>query len=184
MAEVWCIVGGSDGRDRYLAEELIHTGNSVAILKNDVSHLAMLVNAYGDAILPIEILDEGDEALAEALHHVEESFGQVDVIAVLLDPCTENEIEQVSTSLTKDRAGFAYAVEVLTSSLPGSTIVIVTGQLNASKDDQLRTRMLNAALEDRLRHAVPFTAQNNRTIDVIYVDDVPARLNTKGAAKR
>ena len=185
VAEVWCIIGGSDGRDRHLAEELIRTGSSVAMLKGDVSHLAMLVNAYGDAILPIEVRDGEDESLVEALRHVDESYGHVDAIAVILDPWTEDEptVENSTPSLTKDRAGLAHAAQVLTSSLPGSTIVLVTGQLNANEEEGLSTRMLNAVLEDRLRRSVPFTVQNSRTIEVLHVDDIAGRLEQNVAAQ-
>ncbi|MCP2032134.1 NAD(P)-dependent dehydrogenase (short-subunit alcohol dehydrogenase family) [Okibacterium sp. HSC-33S16] len=178
MSEVWCIVGGSDGRDRYLAEELIRTGNSVAILKNDVSQLAMLVNTYGEAILPIEIRDSGDEALVDALAHVEASYGHVDAIAVVVDWWPEGTDAQdpPDLSLTKRPAGFEHAAEVLAANLPGSRVVIVTGRMHASAEDRLTARMLNTVLEDRLRHAALSGAQAGRPIDVLHVADVSAQL--------
>lgn len=167
MSEVWCVVGGSDGRDRYLAEALIQSGHTVAVIKENVSDLAMLVNRYGDAILPIELRDAEEGSLLAGLDGVHDSLGPVDTIAVILEHWVgEDAVDLTSVPRPVERRLFA----LLAASLPGSAVVVVTGETDANEQDRLTTQMLNSALESRLRRVLSSLEQPNRALSVVAID--------------
>jgi NADP-dependent 3-hydroxy acid dehydrogenase YdfG len=55
MTKTWFITGTSKGFGRIFAEAALDRGDSVAASARDVSTLDVLVDTYGDAVLPLEL---------------------------------------------------------------------------------------------------------------------------------
>jgi hypothetical protein len=83
MAEVWCIVSDANEESRNLVELLLQERHQVAVIAPDVAPLALLVNTYADALLPIELTSPDLLSLTDAQWSIEENFGAVDVIALV-----------------------------------------------------------------------------------------------------
>lgn len=203
MSEVWCVIGGLDGRSGLVADALIARGNAVAIPSADVSSFAMLVNRHHDAVMPVETADAELDTLRDALDAIEESFGAIDVIAVippmqdlprsLPSPDRLRSISPRSTSASSDTTASTDAATARISATahtfvhlrPDASIVIVTGPAN--DDDAAREadlRVLNAALESRLRKAVAGTSRDRRQVCVATTTEIIRSAPPAGSEAR
>jgi hypothetical protein len=81
MSDVWSIISADGAGAQELAALLLAQRKEVAVISPDVGPFALLVNAHADAVLTAELRDPDLLALTEAAWSIEESFGQVDVIA-------------------------------------------------------------------------------------------------------
>jgi NAD(P)-dependent dehydrogenase (short-subunit alcohol dehydrogenase family) len=80
MSKVWFITGTSKGFGRIWAEAALERGDRVAATARDTATLDDLVEAHGDAILPIA-LDVTDKAAVDAaVARAHERFGRLDVV--------------------------------------------------------------------------------------------------------
>jgi NADP-dependent 3-hydroxy acid dehydrogenase YdfG len=83
MSEVWCIVSEDNVGGKALAEALLEEDQEVVVLSRDVEPFALLVNSYADAIVPAEVRENDAPTIAEALASIEESFPDIDVVALV-----------------------------------------------------------------------------------------------------
>lgn len=111
MSEVWCVVGGDDEDVTAFVDALIARGNKVAIPRHDVAPLAMLANRYGDSVLPLEMSDPSADALSRAVQVIDESYGQIDTLAVFTE--------------TPANKTFVDSVRHLAASCPSAELVLV-----------------------------------------------------------
>jgi len=80
MSKVWFITGTSKGFGRIWADAALERGDRVAATARDTATLDELVEAHGDAILPIA-LDVTDKAAVDAaVARAHERFGRLDVV--------------------------------------------------------------------------------------------------------
>ena len=80
MSKVWFITGSTRGFGRELVKAALDAGDAVAATARRPEHLAELVGAYGDRILPLR-LDVTDAAAAiTAIAAAQERFGRIDVV--------------------------------------------------------------------------------------------------------
>jgi hypothetical protein len=128
MAEVWCIVSDANEESRNLVELLVQERHQVAVIAPDVAPLALLVNTYADALLPIELTSPDLLSLTDAQWSVEENFGAVDVIALVgqaghaRDGQDDSEGHDDSESGTWARA----ARDFFAARWPDAEVVVVT----------------------------------------------------------
>jgi hypothetical protein len=158
MSQVWCVVSESSVVAETIADALVDAGHSVVIPRSDVSPLAMLVNRRHDAVLPIEILDS--DALSEVVAAIDESYGEVDVFAMVLDPAVPPHVAAVAKAF----AGLQ----------PQASLVLLTGTLDDDDTQQETQRMLNVALEARVRKAMSHGQAGPRHLSVVALSDLPA----------
>lgn len=76
----WFITGTSRGFGREWAEAALERGDRVAATARDVASLAPLVEAYGDAVLPIALDVTDRDAAFAAVAQAHEHFGRLDVV--------------------------------------------------------------------------------------------------------
>jgi len=153
MSQVWCVIGGADGRAELVASSLIDGGNDVAIPSHDVSGLAMLVSRYHDAVLPIELGDAELSTLEGALEAIEESYGAIDAFAIILD--------------AQMPAGVIAAGKALAQLRSEASIVLVTGSTTDDDEQRATQRMLNTVFEARLHKA----GLTQRRLSVVELSD-------------
>jgi NAD(P)-dependent dehydrogenase (short-subunit alcohol dehydrogenase family) len=80
MAKVWFITGSSRGFGRHWAEAALERGDKVVATARNPDSLSELVDAYGEAILPLQ-LDVTDRAADFAtITRAHEHFGRLDVV--------------------------------------------------------------------------------------------------------
>ncbi len=82
MAEdrIWFITGASRGFGKEFAKAALERGDKVAATARDTSAVDDLVEAYGDAVLPVE-LDVTDRANVDAaVSQAHEHFGRLDIV--------------------------------------------------------------------------------------------------------
>jgi len=157
MSQVWCVIGGEDGRAELVASSLIDGGNDVAIPSHDVSNLAMLVARYHDSVLPIELGDAELSTLEGAVDAIEESYGAIDSFAIIVDA-------QVP-------AGVIAAGKALAQLRPAASIVLVTGSVTDNDEQRETQRMLNTVFEARLHKVAPAEVMQQRRISVVELSD-------------
>jgi NAD(P)-dependent dehydrogenase (short-subunit alcohol dehydrogenase family) len=80
MSKIWMITGTSRGFGREWAMAALERGDSVAATARDTSTLQELVDAYGDAVLPISLDVTDRKADFAAVAHAHEHFGRLDVV--------------------------------------------------------------------------------------------------------
>ncbi|WP_213816637.1 SDR family oxidoreductase [Glaciihabitans sp. dw_435] len=105
---VWFITGASRGFGRVWAEAALSRGDRVAATARDVSTLSGLVDAYGDAVTPIQLDVTDREAVFAAVDGASGHFGRLDVIVNnagyghfgFIEELTETEVrQQMETNL-------------------------------------------------------------------------------------
>jgi NAD(P)-dependent dehydrogenase (short-subunit alcohol dehydrogenase family) len=80
VAKTWFITGASKGFGREWAESALERGDRVAATARDLATLQPLIDAYGDAFLPLQ-LDVTDRARDfEAVQKASEFLGTLDVV--------------------------------------------------------------------------------------------------------
>lgn len=79
-SKTWLITGASRGFGRVWTEAALERGDLVAATARDVSTLAPLVEAWGEAILPIELDVTDRDAAFAAVAKAHSRFGSLDVV--------------------------------------------------------------------------------------------------------
>jgi NAD(P)-dependent dehydrogenase (short-subunit alcohol dehydrogenase family) len=79
-AKTWFITGASRGFGRVWTEAALERGDKVAATARDVGTLATLVDAWGDAVLPIELDVTDRDAAFAAVAKAHRQFGSLDVV--------------------------------------------------------------------------------------------------------
>jgi NAD(P)-dependent dehydrogenase (short-subunit alcohol dehydrogenase family) len=108
MSKVWFITGASRGFGREWSEAALERGDKVAATARRPETLDPLVEAYGDAVLPLQ-LDVTDRAAGRAaVQQAAEHFGRLDVVVNnagyghfgMVEELTEKEVRaQLETNL-------------------------------------------------------------------------------------
>ncbi|TDV57438.1 SDR family NAD(P)-dependent oxidoreductase [Actinophytocola oryzae] len=80
MSRTWFITGTSKGFGREWAEAALERGDRVAATARDVDRIKPLVDAYGDAVLTLELDVTDREAVFEAVGQAVARFGGLDVV--------------------------------------------------------------------------------------------------------
>jgi NAD(P)-dependent dehydrogenase (short-subunit alcohol dehydrogenase family) len=80
LAKTWFITGASKGFGREWAEAALERGDKVAATARNLETLEVLVNTYGDAVIPIQLDVTDREADFEAVKKAADSLGQLDVV--------------------------------------------------------------------------------------------------------
>ncbi|MFT3875337.1 MAG: SDR family oxidoreductase [Propioniciclava sp.] len=105
---VWFITGASRGFGRVWAEAALDRGDKVAATARNLSTLDPLVEAYGEAVLPIQLDVTDRDAAFAAVAAAHERFGRLDIIVNnagyghfgLVEELTEQEVRaQLETNL-------------------------------------------------------------------------------------
>lgn len=156
--QTWCIAGGDDGADRQLADALLRSGNTVAIVGRNVAPFALLVDDYADAIMPVELTATTSEALAEVRQSIELNLGEVTHFGVLLGELGEGAVDEVAARLLgklagagKRRDGLGPAEYSQRSWPSGAQLILVRTPAGVASVDARAVE--NADLEARIRLA-------------------------------
>jgi NAD(P)-dependent dehydrogenase (short-subunit alcohol dehydrogenase family) len=80
LTKTWFITGASKGFGREWAEAALERGDKVAATARKLDTLEGLVDAYGDAFLPIQLDVTDRDADFEAVKRAANHFGQLDVV--------------------------------------------------------------------------------------------------------
>jgi NAD(P)-dependent dehydrogenase (short-subunit alcohol dehydrogenase family) len=108
MSKTWFITGASKGFGREWAEAALERGDNVAATARRPETLEALVDAYGDAVLPmqLDVTDRGDDF--DAVQRAAEHFGSLDIVVNnagyghfgMIEELTEDEVRsQIETNL-------------------------------------------------------------------------------------
>lgn len=76
----WFITGASRGLGRSFAQAALDAGDRVAATARDTSDLQALVDAHGDAVLPLELEVTDRDACFARVQEARERFGSLDVV--------------------------------------------------------------------------------------------------------
>ena len=77
---VWFITGASRGFGKEFAKAALERGERVAATARNTSDVDDLVEAYGDAVLPVRLDVTDRESVDAAVTHAHEHFGRLDVV--------------------------------------------------------------------------------------------------------
>ncbi|MFL5702900.1 MAG: SDR family oxidoreductase [Ktedonobacteraceae bacterium] len=80
MAKIWFITGASKGLGREWAEAALERGDKVAAIARNLKALNVLVDTYGDAVLPIQLDVTDRGADYDAVKRAADHFGKLDVV--------------------------------------------------------------------------------------------------------
>ncbi|NUO60838.1 MAG: SDR family NAD(P)-dependent oxidoreductase [Hamadaea sp.] len=80
MSKVWFVTGSSRGLGRQFVEAALSRGDRVAATARSTAGFGDLVEAYGDAVLPLSMDVTDRAAVFEAVKRAREHFGRLDVI--------------------------------------------------------------------------------------------------------
>jgi NAD(P)-dependent dehydrogenase (short-subunit alcohol dehydrogenase family) len=78
--KVWFITGASRGFGKIWAEAALKRGDKVAATARNTDDLADLVDAYGDAVLPLQLDVNDRKADFDAIKKAHDQFGQLDIL--------------------------------------------------------------------------------------------------------
>jgi NAD(P)-dependent dehydrogenase (short-subunit alcohol dehydrogenase family) len=80
MSKTWFVTGSSRGLGRAFVEAALSRGDRVAATARRTADLGALVDAYGDAVLPLALDVTDREAVFACVARAREHFGRLDVI--------------------------------------------------------------------------------------------------------
>jgi NAD(P)-dependent dehydrogenase (short-subunit alcohol dehydrogenase family) len=103
MSKIWLITGTSRGFGREWALAALERGDSVAATARDTSTLDELVEAYGDAVLPIALDVTDREADFAAVAQAHEHFGRLGVVVNNAGYGQFGMIEELSEAEARDQ---------------------------------------------------------------------------------
>src|SRR3954471_10603882 len=103
MSKIWMITGTSRGFGREWAVAALERGDSVAATARDTSTLDELVDAYGDAVLPISLDVTDRKADFAAVARAHEHFGRLDVVVNNAGYGQFGFIEEISETEARDQ---------------------------------------------------------------------------------
>lgn len=78
--KVWFVTGAARGFGRRWVEAALARGDKVAASVRNTDALAVLVDQYGDALLPITLDVTDRDAVFKAVKHAHQHFGRLDVV--------------------------------------------------------------------------------------------------------
>ena len=108
MTKTWFITGASKGFGREWAETALERGDRVAATARRLETLDALVEAYGDAVLPIQLDVTDKDADFAAVQKAADHFGKLDIVINnagyghfgMIEELTEDEVRaQMETNL-------------------------------------------------------------------------------------
>lgn len=80
MPKVWFVTGSARGLGRALVEVALGAGDRVAAMARHPERLQDLADAYGDALLPMQLDVTDHVSAARAVERAAETFGRIDVV--------------------------------------------------------------------------------------------------------
>jgi NAD(P)-dependent dehydrogenase (short-subunit alcohol dehydrogenase family) len=80
VTNTWFITGASRGLGREWAEAALERGDNVAVTARKLETVEALVDAYGDAVLPIQLDVTDRRADFEAVQRAADHFGKLDIV--------------------------------------------------------------------------------------------------------
>lgn len=152
MTKTWFITGASKGFGREWAEAALERGDKVAATARKLDTLDELVEAYGDAVMPIQLDVTDRDADFEAVKKAADHFGRLDVVVNnagyghfgMVEELSESDIrDQMETNLfgalwvtqaalpTMREQGSGHIIQV--SSIGGISAFPTVGAYHASK---------------------------------------------------
>jgi NAD(P)-dependent dehydrogenase (short-subunit alcohol dehydrogenase family) len=115
MSKVWFVTGSSRGLGRNFVEAALSRGDQVAATARNTASLDELVDAYGEAVLPLELDVTDKAAVFESVKRAEEHFGRLDVIVNNAGYAQVGAVEELAEQLGANLFG---AVWVIQAALP------------------------------------------------------------------
>src|SRR5712692_4633614 len=120
MAKIWFITGASKGLGREWTEAALERGDKVAAIARNLKALDVLVDMYGDAVLPIQLDVTDCRADFDAVKRAADHFGKLDIVINnagyghfgMIEELTEDELR------AQLEANFFGAVWVTQAALP------------------------------------------------------------------
>jgi NAD(P)-dependent dehydrogenase (short-subunit alcohol dehydrogenase family) len=103
MSKVWFITGASKGFGREFAKAALGRGDSVAATARNVDTLTDLVDAYGDAVLPITLDVTDNAAIDAAVAQAHDRFGRLDVVINNAGYGLFGAVEEISEQQLRDQ---------------------------------------------------------------------------------
>jgi NAD(P)-dependent dehydrogenase (short-subunit alcohol dehydrogenase family) len=103
MSKVWFITGASKGFGREFAKAALGRGDSVAATARNVDTLTDLVDAYGDAVLPITLDVTDNAAIVAAVAQAHDRFGRLDVVINNAGYGLFGAVEEISEQQLRDQ---------------------------------------------------------------------------------
>jgi NAD(P)-dependent dehydrogenase (short-subunit alcohol dehydrogenase family) len=103
MSKVWFITGASKGFGREFAKAALGRGDSVAATARNVDTLTDLVDAYGDAVLPITLDVTDNAAIVAAVEQAHDRFGRLDVVINNAGYGLFGAVEEISEQQLRDQ---------------------------------------------------------------------------------
>lgn len=120
VKKIWFITGASRGFGRHWAEAALRRGDAVAATARNPEQLKQLADAYGDAILPLQLDVTHRASVYEAVNRAHAAFGRLDIVVNnagygLFGACEESTEEQVRAQM---ETNFFGALWVTQAALP------------------------------------------------------------------
>jgi NAD(P)-dependent dehydrogenase (short-subunit alcohol dehydrogenase family) len=103
MPKVWLITGTSRGFGREFAQAALERGDQVAATARDIGTLSDLVDAHGDAILPLALDVTDKAAVGSAVAAAHDRFGRLDVVVNNAGYGLFGMIEEISEQQLRDQ---------------------------------------------------------------------------------
>ena len=120
MSKVWFITGSSRGLGRCFVEAALSRGDRVAAAARSTASLADLVDAYGDAVFPLELDVTHKAAVFEGVKRAADYFGRLDVIVNNAGYAQIGAIEELTEQQLRDQmeTNLFGAIWVVQAALP------------------------------------------------------------------
>ncbi len=120
MSKVWFVTGSSRGLGRNFVEAALSRGDQVAATARNIASLDELVDAYGEAVLPLELDVTDKAAVFESVKRAEEHFGRLDVIVNNAGYARIGAVEELAEHHLRDQleTNLFGAVWVIQAALP------------------------------------------------------------------
>jgi NAD(P)-dependent dehydrogenase (short-subunit alcohol dehydrogenase family) len=120
MSKVWFVTGSSRGLGREFVEAALVRGDRVAATARGSKGFVDLIDAYGDAVLPLEMDVTDKDAVFAAVARAKEHFGRIDVVVNNAGYAMIGAVEELSERELRDQVetNVFGAVWVLQAVLP------------------------------------------------------------------
>ncbi|OCK58715.1 SDR family NAD(P)-dependent oxidoreductase [Bradyrhizobium sp. LMTR 3] len=120
MSKTWFVTGSSRGLGRCFVEAALSRGDRVAASARNTASLDELADAYGDAVLPLELDVTDKVAVFESVKRAKEHFGRLDVIVNNAGYAQIGAIEELTEQQLRDQfeTNVFGAVWVIKAALP------------------------------------------------------------------
>ncbi|ANW01664.1 SDR family NAD(P)-dependent oxidoreductase [Bradyrhizobium icense] len=120
MSKAWFVTGSSRGLGRCFVEAALSRGDRVAASARNTASLDELADAYGDAVLPLELDVTDKVAVFESVKRAKEHFGRLDVIVNNAGYAQIGAIEELTEQQLRDQfeTNVFGAVWVIQAALP------------------------------------------------------------------